>query len=69
MLTRERGGAFAAKARAAQPSLPVIFATGHSSLDGAEANVRTALVVKPYRPTDLASAIATVMARTDEEGG
>ena len=53
-------------ARATQPSLPVIFATGHSSIDGAEANARTALVVKPYRPVDLASAIARVTARTDE---
>ena len=62
------GTVLAEKARATQPSLPVIFATGHSSLDGAEANARTALVVKPYRPKDLESAIARVMAGANDDG-
>ena len=55
------GTALVERARAARPALPVIFATGHSSVEGAQANAQTALVVKPYRPADLAAAIAKVI--------
>jgi PAS domain S-box-containing protein len=61
------GTALVEKARAARPALPVIFATGHSRVEGADANAHTGLVVKPYRATDLASAIARVTVRTGEE--
>ncbi|PTM41659.1 PAS domain S-box protein [Bosea sp. 124] len=62
------GTALVEKARAARPSLPVIFATGHSRVEGAEANARTALVVKPYRQMDLEAAIARVMNAAAEGG-
>ncbi len=63
------GTAMVEKARATLPSLPVIFATGHSSVEGAQANARTALVVKPYRATDLAAAIAKVTGTRDPKDG
>jgi CheY-like chemotaxis protein len=60
------GTALVAKARELRPTLPVIFATGHSRVEGAETNDQTALVVKPYQSWDIAAAIAKVVgARTD----
>ncbi|KPF62831.1 hypothetical protein IP69_19825 [Bosea sp. AAP35] len=56
------------KARATRPDLPVIYATGHSTVEGAQTNTRTALVVKPYRTADLTAAIAKVTASADDAG-
>ncbi|MDP3321890.1 MAG: response regulator, partial [Bosea sp. (in: a-proteobacteria)] len=59
------GTALAARVRESCPGLPVIFATGHSRVEGAEADDRTALVVKPYQSWDIEAAIAKVLgART-----
>ncbi len=63
------GTVMAEKARLGRPSLPVIFATGHSSVEGAGSDPRTALVVKPYRATDLAAAIAKVIGADDRKDG
>ena len=56
------GTALVAKAREKRPDLPVVFATGHSRVEGVEIDERTALVVKPYQPSHLAAAVAKIAA-------
>ena len=56
------GTALVTKARETRPELPVIFATGHSRVEGVEIDERTVLVVKPYQPSHLASAVAKIAA-------
>ncbi len=50
----------AERARAILPSLPVIYATGHSNHEGIEPGPGVQLVVKPYSGETLAAAIAAV---------
>lgn len=57
------GTALVAQAREKRPDLPVIFATGHSRVEGVEMDDRTVLVVKPYQPNHLAAAVAKIVAQ------
>ncbi len=50
----------AERAKAFAPSLPVIFATGHSDHEGIQPGPGVQLVVKPYSGNTLAAAIAAV---------
>lgn len=56
------GTTLVAKALETRPALPMIFATGHSRVEGAQTNDRSALVVKPCQSWDIAAANAKVVA-------
>lgn len=50
----------AERAKALVPGLPVIFATGHSDVEGVTLGPNVQLVVKPFSGETLATAIALV---------
>jgi CheY-like chemotaxis protein len=50
----------AERMREAQPSLPVLFATGDHNANGVERDARTAIIVKPYGVADLMDAIGRI---------
>uniref|UniRef100_UPI00396C46CD response regulator n=1 Tax=Paracoccus sp. TaxID=267 RepID=UPI00396C46CD len=54
------GNRLAQEARERDPELPVIFATGHSEVEGANLDNRTALLMKPFDDRRLAAAIAAI---------
>ncbi|MBM3604851.1 MAG: response regulator, partial [Alphaproteobacteria bacterium] len=54
------GTQLAEQARAARPDLPVIFATGHSAVEGAVPGSMTGLLVKPFDATALECAINAI---------
>jgi CheY-like chemotaxis protein len=51
------GAELAKKARALDPQLPVIFATGNTSVAGFEADQSALVLLKPYSQADLAAAV------------
>ena len=56
------------KARALQPDLPVVFATGNEDVADANFNAATALLRKPYNSEDVAGVLAKVTKASRENG-
>jgi CheY-like chemotaxis protein len=54
------GTQLAERARRHRPGLPVIFATGHSEIDGFSPDAKTAILLKPYDIATIEEAIEKV---------